>query len=91
MSGYVDCLRRRRRGPFAQVEAVVAQLTAGMLVLAGRGYCSFSLWRRAADTGADLLWRMKAKLRLAVLGRFDDGFYRSVFRGGGLGRSAQPG
>ena len=53
---------------------------------ADRGYCGFPLWRRAAGTGADLLWRMKANLRLPVLERFDDGSYRSVLRGSGQDR-----
>ena len=44
------------------------------------------LWRRAAGTGADLLWRMKANLHLPVLERFDDGSYRSVLRGSGQDR-----
>ncbi len=70
----------------AQVEALLPWLSAGMLVLADRGYCSFPLWRQAADTGADLLWRMKANLRLPVLERFDDGSYRSVLRGSGQDR-----
>ena len=70
----------------AQVEALLPRLSEGMLVLADRGYCSFPLWQRAADTGADLLWRMKTNLRLPVLERFDDGSYRSVLRGSGLDR-----
>ena len=48
----------------AQVEALLPWLSTGMLVLADRGYCGFPLWRQAAGTGADLLWRMKANLRL---------------------------
>lgn len=31
----------------------------GILLLADRGLTSFSLWARAAGTGADLLWRVK--------------------------------
>jgi len=61
-------------------------MSPGMLVLADRGYCGVPLWRRASATGADLLWRMKANLRLPVLERFDDGSYRSVLRGSGLDR-----
>ena len=70
----------------AQAGTLLPWLSAGMLVLADRGYCGFPLWRRASDTGADLLWRMKAKLRLPVLERFDDGSYRSVLRGSGQDR-----
>ncbi len=39
----------------AQVEALLPWLSTGMLVLADRGYGGFPLWRRVADTGADLL------------------------------------
>ena len=69
-----------------QVEALLPWLSPGMLVLADRGYCGFPLGRRASDTGADLLWRMKSNLRLPVLERFDDGSYRSVLRGSGMDR-----
>ena len=75
----------------AQVEALLPWLSTGMLVLADRGYCGFPLWRRAASTGADLLWRMKANLRLPVLERFDDGSYRSVLRGSGQDRRRSQG
>jgi hypothetical protein len=70
----------------AQVEALLPWLSTGMLVLADRGYCGFPLWRQAAGTGADLLWRMKTNLRLPVLERFGDGSYRSVLRGSGQDR-----
>ncbi len=75
----------------AQVEALLPWLSTGMLVLADRGYCGFPLWRQAAGTGADLLWRMKANLRLPVLERFDDGSYRSVLRGSGQDRRRSQG
>ena len=35
-------------------------------------------WGTAADSGAALLWRVKADLRLPVLEMLPDGFYRSV-------------
>lgn len=75
----------------AQVETLLPWLSPGMLVLADRGYFGFPLWRRASDTGADLLWRVKAKLRLPVLERFDDGSYRSVLRGSGQDRRRSQG
>ena len=75
----------------AQAEALLPRLSAGMLVLADRGYCGFPLWRRATGTGADLLWRMKANLRLPVLERFGDGSYRSVLRGRGQDRRRSQG
>ena len=72
------------------VEALLPWLSTGMLV-PDRGYCGFPLWRQAAGTGADLLWRMKANLRLPVLERFDDGSYRSVLRGSGQDRRRSQG
>jgi hypothetical protein len=59
---------------------VVAQLTGEMLCLADRGLLSFDLWRRAATTGAALLWRAGVTFTLPVLERFSDGSYRSVLR-----------
>ena len=51
-------------GPYTTSEAALAgplldRLQPGMLVLADRGLASFALWRRAAATGADLLWRFQ--------------------------------
>jgi len=42
--------------------ALVDRLRPGMVLLADRGFYSFALWRRAAATGADLLWRARADL-----------------------------
>jgi hypothetical protein len=41
---------------------------------------SFDLWRRAAATGAALLWRAGVTFTLPILERFSDGSYRSVLR-----------
>jgi len=51
-------------GPYTTSEVALAgglldRLTPGMLVLADRGFAGFALWRRAAASGADLLWRIK--------------------------------
>jgi hypothetical protein len=43
----------------ALAEPLLDRLTPGMLVMADRGLTSFALWRRAAGSGADLLWRVK--------------------------------
>jgi hypothetical protein len=51
-----------------------------MLVLADRGFYSYSLWQRFASAGADLLWRVKKDLKLPVLETLPDGSYRSVVR-----------
>lgn len=51
--------------------------TPGMLVLCDRGFYSYDLWRAAAATGADLLWRIKDEVSLPVLAVQPDGSYRS--------------
>jgi hypothetical protein len=60
--------------------AVVARLTGEMLCLADRGLLSFDLWRRAAATGAALLWRAGATLTLPIVERYADGSYLSELR-----------
>src|SRR5674536_4793 len=51
-------------GPYRQGEATLTpplleHLEAGMVLLADRGFFSYALWRQAAATGADLLWRIR--------------------------------
>ena len=51
-------------GKYTESESTLAQrlltrLAPGMLLLADRGFFSFALWRKAAETGADLLWRIR--------------------------------
>lgn len=60
--------------------AVVSRLTGEMLCLADRGFLSVALWRRAAATGAALLWRAAATFTLPIRERFPDGSYRSELR-----------
>jgi hypothetical protein len=65
----------------ALAHAVVPRLTGEMLCLADRGLLSFDLWRRAATTGAALLWRASVTFTLPMLERLADGSYRSELRG----------
>ncbi len=65
-------------GPCAASETemareLVSRLTPGMLVLADRGFYGFTLWRQAAATGADLLWRVKTNLRPQHVQTLPDG------------------
>jgi hypothetical protein len=58
---------------------VVQSLRPGMLCLADRSFFSYDMWRRAAtEFGADLLWRVKKNLVLAVEDRLPDGSYLST-------------
>jgi Insertion element 4 transposase N-terminal len=54
------------------------RLEDGWLVIADRNFYSWDGWRTAADTGAELLWRVKANTLLPVLDLLPDGSYRSV-------------
>lgn len=51
-------------GKYTEAESTLAErllprLTSGMVLLADRGFFSYALWRKASDTGADLLWRIR--------------------------------
>lgn len=56
---------------------VVAALNQGMLCLADRFFPAYKLWKAAASTGADLLWRVRQNARLEVDKRLPDGSYLS--------------
>lgn len=51
-------------GAYTQSEStltleLLGRLAPGMVLLADRGFFSYALWRQAAGTGADLLWRIR--------------------------------
>jgi Insertion element 4 transposase N-terminal/Transposase DDE domain len=52
-------------------------LQPGMLVLADRGFFSYELWRDAAATTAELVWRINDNVEIPVLEWLPDGSYRS--------------
>src|SRR5216684_591621 len=54
------------------------QLEEDWLLIADRNFYNWQDWCTAADTGAALLWRVKADLRLDPLDFYPDGSYRSV-------------
>ncbi|HYW40327.1 MAG TPA: IS4 family transposase [Terriglobales bacterium] len=56
---------------------VIPSLRKGMLCLADRFFPGYKLWRGAAKTGADLLWRTRQNARLDVEKRLPDGSYLS--------------
>jgi hypothetical protein len=71
-----------RRSQYATDEitlasGVVPALRQGMLCLAERFFPGYKLWRKAAQTGADLLWRVRQNARLEVDRRLADGSYLS--------------
>jgi len=60
------------------------QLEQDWLLIADRGFYNWADWRAAAATGAALLWRVKADLRLPVLDLLPDGSYLSLVARGTL-------
>ena len=62
-------------GEVSLARRIVADLRPGMLCLADRAFVGYTLWRDAAATGADLLWR--ARGIFPCLERLDDGSYLS--------------
>jgi len=69
-------------GPYSTGEQTLAEeilrsLQPGMLMLADRGFFSYTLWDKARATGADLLWRVKSNAVLPVEKRYPDGSFAS--------------
>ena len=56
---------------------VVKSLEKGMLNMADRLFYGYDLWQLAANTGADLLWRMRQTTKLDVEKKLEDGSYLS--------------
>jgi hypothetical protein len=65
----------RGKGTGEQVLArdLLGCLRKGMLLLADRNFYGYDLWRAAAGTGADLLWRVKASMDLPAVRALPDG------------------
>jgi hypothetical protein len=62
---------------------VLPDLDEGMLVTFDRGFYSYDFFTRAAETGAQLLFRVTASLKLPVLQRLPDGSWLSAITGNG--------
>jgi len=58
-------------------KAVLPCLKKEMLCLADRGFFGYAMWKRAAATGADLLWRIRKDIVLPCEKRLPDGSYLS--------------
>ena len=72
-------------GPYTTSELALSKplidrLKPGMVLLADRGFTGFALWKQAAATGADLLWRAKNNTRPRQIEVFDDGSWLGELR-----------
>ena len=61
----------------ALAKTVLPSLGKGMWCLADRGFFGFEMWKQAAATGADLVWRIKKDMVLPCEKRLPDGSYLS--------------
>ena len=83
-------------GPLSVHETELARrlfprLEPGMLMAADRGFLGFDLWREAAATGADLLWRVKNSAVLPSDEELPDGSYLSrIYAARDKNRHADP-
>ena len=68
---------------------VVPFLDQGMLCIADRGFYSFTLWRKAQATGADLLWRMRATSKFVREQELEDGSFLTTIHEYGKNRRPQ--
>lgn len=67
-----------RCGELTLAKRLLAHLQPGMLCLADRLYAAFPLWKRAQQTGAELLWRARQNMILPVEGLLEDGSFLST-------------
>ena len=58
-------------------KTILISLHKGMLCLADRGFFGFEMWKAAAATGADLLWRVRKDFLLPCETRLPDRSYLS--------------
>jgi len=74
---WAACMGKYKTDEIKLATAVVPALRKGMLCLADRFFPGYKLWQKAAQTGADLLWRVRQNARLEVDQRLADGSYLS--------------
>ena len=79
-------LGRFEDGETTLARQALAALQPGMLCLADRQFFGSALWREAAATGADLLWRVKRNLRLPREAVLADGSYLTTIHASGKDR-----
>ena len=66
-----------------QAGRLMPHLEAGMLVIADRSCCGYTLWSMAHERGADLLWQARSIMTFPVRRHFPDGSWESVLTGSG--------
>ena len=67
----------KKQSEKALARELLPRLQKGQLCLADRLYSDYKTWMIAANTGADLLWRVKSDIKLEKLQEYKDGSYLS--------------
>lgn len=67
-------------GEITLAKRVVPHLRKGMLCLADRYFPGYPLWKQATETKAELVWRVREKIRFDEEERLPDGSWLSHFR-----------
>jgi hypothetical protein len=78
LGAHIGAVAGKGTGERTAARELFALLGPDMLFTADRGFYSFELWRRAAGTGAHLLWRIGDTLDLPTVADLGDGSYTSV-------------
>jgi hypothetical protein len=76
-------------GEQALARTLYRRLEEDWLLIADRNFFNWADWCAAADSGAQLLWRVKADLTLPVLDLLPDGSYSSVLVNPKIGGKAR--
>ncbi len=84
-------LGRTAEGETTLAHDVLGALRPGLLCLADRQFFGHALWQAAAETGADLLWRVKGNLRLPRGTVLPDGSYLATIHPGEADRRHRTG
>ncbi len=84
-------LGRTAEGEATLAHDVLGALRPGLLCLADRQFFGHALWQAAAETGADLLWRVKGNLRLPRGTALPDGSYLATIYPGEADRRHRTG
>jgi hypothetical protein len=67
-----------KTGETSVAEELIDSFEPDMLVMADRNFYGYVLWRKATETGADLLWRLSSTVQLPVVTPLRDGSYLSI-------------
>jgi hypothetical protein len=75
LGAHIGPVAGKGTGERSAAKELVRLLAPGMMLLCDQGFYSFELWCQAADTGADLLWRLGDIMDLPIVKRCGDGSY----------------